>query len=295
MVGLFGSTVLEAAVGVASVYLILAMFCSTVNEWVAHALDARAQNLRRALASLFHGQLLTEGLDFLSAFYFHPVVRGQSRSGEHFSYLPSRAFSAAVIDLATSHMEGSVTFHDLETGISKLPPGPVRRVLLTLIQNAGGDLERAQANIENWFNDAMERASGWYRRRAQVWNLVLALLVTVATNADTLHLLQRFWSEPALRAASSGTLAGTLAAGTLGAATLRDLAPVLGWTPDMFRSSPLEWASRVAGWLLTIVAVSLGAPFWFDILNRTVNLRNAGRPPVVSVTGAQMPVSGVHK
>ena len=143
MVGLFGSTVLEAMVGAASVYLILALFCSAVNEWIAHALDARAENFKRAMASIF----------------------------------PSRAFSAALIDLATSHVEGSVGFHDLEAGIARLPGGPVRRVLLALIQNTEGDLARAQANIENWFNDTMERASGWYRRRAQVWNLVLASLV----------------------------------------------------------------------------------------------------------------------
>jgi hypothetical protein len=33
------------------------------------------------------------------------------------------------------------------------------------------------------------------------------------------------------------------------------------------------------GWLLTALAASLGAPFWFDTLSRFVNIRNAGRPP----------------
>ena len=33
------------------------------------------------------------------------------------------------------------------------------------------------------------------------------------------------------------------------------------------------------GWLLTSIAVSLGAPFWFDTLNRFMNIRNAGRAP----------------
>lgn len=272
MVGLFGSTVLEAMVGAASVYLILALFCSAVNEWIAHALDARAENFKRAMASIFHGQVLEEGTELLSAFYHHPVVSGQKRTGEHFSYLPSRAFSAALIDLATSHVEGSVGFRDLEAGITRLPGGPVRRVLLALIQNAEGDMARAQANIENWFNDTMERASGWYRRRAQVWNLVLASLVTVATNADTLHLLQRFWNEPTLRAMRPGTLL--------------ELGPVLGWSPESFHVGPFGWASRLAGWALTTVAVSLGAPFWFDILNRTVNLRNSSRPPIPGPTGA---------
>lgn len=279
MVGLFGSTVLEAVVGAASVYLILALFCSAVNEWIAHALDARAENFKRAMASIFQEQTLAEGTALLQAFYRHPVVRGQNRDGQHFSYLPSRAFSAALIDLATSHVEGAVVFRDLQAGIANLPAGPVRRVLLTLIQDTGGDVARAQANIENWFNDTMDRASGWYRRRAQGWNLALAALVTIATNADTLHLLQRFWNEPSLRALRPGTLL--------------DLGPVLGWSPESFHVGPLGWATRVVGWSLTTVAVSLGAPFWFDVLNRTVNLRNSARPPAPSLPTGAAPAPGV--
>jgi hypothetical protein len=33
---------------------------------------------------------------------------------------------------------------------------------------------------------------------------------------------------------------------------------------------------HVVGWVLSIAAVSLGAPFWFDTLSRFVNLRGAG-------------------
>jgi hypothetical protein len=33
------------------------------------------------------------------------------------------------------------------------------------------------------------------------------------------------------------------------------------------------------GLLITVFAISLGAPFWFDILNKVVNLRGAGRAP----------------
>ena len=35
------------------------------------------------------------------------------------------------------------------------------------------------------------------------------------------------------------------------------------------------------GWVLTALAVSLGAPFWFDLLSRFVNIRSGGRPPKV--------------
>ena len=35
----------------------------------------------------------------------------------------------------------------------------------------------------------------------------------------------------------------------------------------------------IFGWLLTAFAVCLGAPFWFDMLNRLVNLRGTGANP----------------
>ena len=39
----------------------------------------------------------------------------------------------------------------------------------------------------------------------------------------------------------------------------------------------MEWVERIVGWLVTIAAVSLGAPFWFDLLGKVANLRGAGR------------------
>lgn len=36
---------------------------------------------------------------------------------------------------------------------------------------------------------------------------------------------------------------------------------------------------KIPGWIITALAISLGAPFWFDLLSRLVNMRNAGRRP----------------
>ena len=35
--------------------------------------------------------------------------------------------------------------------------------------------------------------------------------------------------------------------------------------------------THLPGWIITVLAIGLGAPFWFDLLNRFMNLRNAGR------------------
>ncbi|SPE55150.1 exported hypothetical protein [Verrucomicrobia bacterium] len=45
--------------------------------------------------------------------------------------------------------------------------------------------------------------------------------------------------------------------------------------------TPQEWWLKAFGLLITIGAVSQGAPFWFDLLNKVANLRAGGRPPKV--------------
>jgi hypothetical protein len=73
----------------------------------------------------------------------------------------------------------------------------------------------------------------------------------------------------------------------------------IGWArvDDPWDWNELDnWALRVAGWLLTALAVSLGAPFWFDMLNKLVALRGAGAKPAAAeaagATGATGPSAG---
>ena len=48
------------------------------------------------------------------------------------------------------------------------------------------------------------------------------------------------------------------------------------WKEFKDEHSPLV---HFLGWLLTAAALSLGAPFWFDLLNKFINLRGAGQKP----------------
>lgn len=60
------------------------------------------------------------------------------------------------------------------------------------------------------------------------------------------------------------------------------LVPTNGWPEagTFFRKKNLLLPFvHLPGWLFTIAAISLGAPFWFDLLSRFVNIRGAGKPP----------------
>ncbi len=41
----------------------------------------------------------------------------------------------------------------------------------------------------------------------------------------------------------------------------------------------MQWAAKLLGWLLTALATSLGAQFWFNLLSESLKLRAAGRKP----------------
>lgn len=318
--GLLGSTVLEVVIGLIFVYLLLAILCTTANEWIAGVLKARSTTLKKAITQLLDGQAggANASVDwFLNQFQAHPLIAGISqpdKKNPHPSYISARTFATVVMDIATPQAPGAITFDDLEAGINHLPPGDVKKALLALIQNAHRDINQAQKNIEGWFNDTMQRVSGWYKRRTQVWTVLIAMVFTLCANADTLQIVKTLWTDPTLRAelvehakqraaapqdsqtaATTGSLtspgSATAAAGrprtsATGAddrpASQNELAAlghILGWSWQSIPSSGAQWIDRILGWVLSIIAISLGAPFWFDLLNRFMRIRNSGEAP----------------
>ncbi len=230
---------LDAALGLACVYLLLAIFCSTVNDWIAALLAVRSKMLRDATALLLG--------DEVERFYRHPLMQALMQGGVHPEHVASSAFAKIVMDLATPKQPGSLGIEDLKRGITEdLPPGALRTSLLAVTQGTGKHVIEAQQAIEAWFDHTMDEVSRRYKRRAQLWTAVMAAAVTVAVNADTIRL-------------SSALLAGNPAADGL------------GW----HQTAASGWPQRLAGWMLTSVAVSLGAPFWFDAAR---NLLAATRP-----------------
>jgi hypothetical protein len=315
---MFNSTVLDVMVGLTFVYLLLALICTTVNEWLAGILKTRGKMLAEGIAALFQGQSL-ERSSLLDAFQAHPLVSSLNRRHTLPSYMPPRTFALALMDLLTPQQPGAIEFSDLVKGINNLPDGPVKKTLLTLVQTAKGDVAQAQQSIESWFNEGMDRVTGWYTRRKQVLTVVISAVLVIFVNADTLGMAHSLWINPTLRqqlvdrakssqpelatAASTETnpqpgqpgiktsLNPDLSAAEKLSGQLQDL---VGWSADWSqfgfsteRKQKFDSGKFVAvvgmhipGWILSIIAVSLGAPFWFDALKSFMNIRAAGqRPP----------------
>jgi hypothetical protein len=146
--------------------------------------------------------------------------------------------------------------------------------------------ERVQHDIERYFDDAMERVSGWYKRRTQIILVVIATVVTLVLNADTLAVGTALSGDASLRGHVADAAAVVVAdhAGASDAtqqanpvASLDLFGDVLTWRT--LPADPAAAANKVIGLLITIIAASLGAPFWFDMLDKVINMRLTGKPP----------------
>jgi hypothetical protein len=221
--------------------------------------------------------------------------------GIHPSYLSADTFVSAMIGCltGTSVAQGHTTptFAQLKTAIEDLPPSKIKGALLANLMTAQNDLAKFQQGLATWFDDSMERLSGAYKRHLKVISLVVGCLVAVVMNADTFAVGYALWSKPAVAAQMVGLAAGAVdkslknpagstpsdvaTAFTTADAELRPLLPI-GWPvtlPDGGKAQVWFWLTKVIGWFVTALALSLGAPFWFDLLGQFMNLRGSGPKP----------------
>jgi hypothetical protein len=120
-------------------------------------------------------------------------------------------------------------------------------------------------------------------------------VIAIAVNADTITLARSLSMDMAMRwslAAAAAEYVNKTAASSADAKTKLDenlkqfqkLSLPLNWVAGDPRSipvgsNPVPWFIKFIGWLLTATAISVGAPLWFDLLNKFINVRSSLKPP----------------
>lgn len=201
---LLGSTVIEVAFGMLFIYLLLSLLCSAIGEYIEAKYNNRAKYLRKGIELLLNDSN-GQGADLAQQLYEHGLVRPLYRDRKKLpSYIPSRTFALALWNMATAAEASGGVSTDLKKirqTVSQLPNQELRAALLTLIDEAHGDLDRARKNIEDWYEGMMDRVSGWYKRRTGVLMLVLGFVIALVINADSINIAKALARDGALRSA----------------------------------------------------------------------------------------------
>ena len=230
------------------------------------------------------------------------------------SYISSRSFANAVIDLVVPDAQGQTTLDTIQKNIQELPD-PFKTSLGALAKNANGDVSKFRTSVEQWYDDHMDRVSGWYKRHTAWITLVVGAIVIVLLNLNALSIGRTLYTENAVSAAVStvaakasnctnvnqaclSTLDGDLSAAAssglpVGWGTVRackEQGVHCGWWQQRGILSPSGSAGSQAaqvllvllGFLIMIVALLPGAQFWFGLLSKLGTLRSTGPKPATS-------------
>lgn len=268
---MFGSAIVEVAIGLIFIYFVLGVIVSHVNELLGGLFRWRATLLEEGIRNLLADPTLANRVleDPL-------LTQLTGRTGRRPSYIPSDLFAQAVFD-ALVPPGGARSLAAIETSVSKLPD-PAKHAISSVLSNAQGDVDAKRKAVEDWYDAAMDRLSGVYKRQIQGVTLTIGAFVVLLLGVDSVAIASTLWQEQGVRAAVSGA---AQRAGTTGLEdavnTLSEFALPIGWAVNP--ATPADWTTKIAGLAITIFAVSLGAPFWFDLLNRFTNIRLAGPKP----------------
>jgi hypothetical protein len=332
-------TILQIIISVVVIYVIFSCVVYIIVEWIAGVLQMRGKLLRHAVLNLFRDERIGRLI------YDHPHVESLKPSnGRLPSYISSASVASALIDAIGSRVDENPEsrmkkpFENFVEGIKNLERSPHRDLLITLAQQAT-DVKELAASIEKWFNDAMDRVSGWYKKRMRLIIIIVSAIVTVGFNVDTIHIILAAKADPALRQRlndlgstllSDSTVNNVVSearldpdyhqdyvnddsiteADSLELVAEREAAEAHG-DSSMFKSNkakidqlismnqliadsdlPVGWGFKkntpwlyiIIGWIITITALTAGAPFWFDVLKKLVNIRTSGIRPSITKT-----------
>jgi hypothetical protein len=304
--------ILDLVIGLIFIYFLLSLACSAVQEIISSILRLRPRVLNRWIRDTFSKGNIGE------AILKHKLIDGLTAKGRMAAYIPSDKFSRALLDIIHHRQFGDkpYTIDSLRQAIAAtdLLDEDFKRSLLQSIAEASGEVTKVRQEIQAWFDQAMERVSGTYKKKTQTIILCISVVLTGLLNADTIELARYLYENPTvresladraeqiahdstyreavneIREAKQDTLHPwqnadqAIASINRNVADLKSIKAELDATklPLSWKNKPDNWLIKILGLLFTALAVSLGAPFWFDMLNKLVNLRSVGKKPATT-------------
>jgi len=289
---------LEVVLGTVFILLVLSLFATTIMEIINSLFSLRGKFLIKALKSMLAGEGRN---DTLEAFLYNPRYKQLTSrfllKERPPSYISATTFSSILWDIIFSEGKDDLPANK----INEIKDKNLRSVLMQLYRESNLEVDVFKEKTEEWYEEVMERSVGWFKRNTQTVLLIIGLFIAIVFDADTLAIFRQLSNDPESQLKIAGMVDNLYAKGTDGELLVDSLyltayqaeiqsllttnleglrEPLgLGWYESTFPKTTYEWLFKALGWLITALAVSLGAPFWFDLLKKIMSIRSSGYIP----------------
>jgi hypothetical protein len=324
---MINNTAIDVAIGLFFIYALYSLLTTTLTELIASLFNQRGQVLKMGLKRMLENDKpkksnansnhvseqkespdnnaskeavkhLPENLSLL--FFDKPEIKYLTAKTLGFtrfpSYLKPKTFVNSLLDTLGFDYSKSTNLDSIRKQLD--PNNETHKMLIILIDRADNNVNQFKILVEEWFNETMDRVSGWYKRYNQVITFFVGALIAYSLNINTIEISKILSDDKETRIAmveaasdymasvkvSSDSLADnksfeelnedvkTLIQETKNVKSIMDLPrPKLGSAEN-----EVSWPIYIFGCLITTIALSLGSPFWFDLLSKLIKLRSTG-------------------
>lgn len=364
---MFNSIALDVVISLVFIYLLYSLLATTVLELIASGFRFRSKILERAIFRMLEDdrKFDSRAMSFFylfkkcgngggpgsvsGDFYKHPLVKflSSNRPNSKPAYINKVTFSKVLVDLLRGDqvnpgddvsllVQNALDQRKINWGFARISDETLS-LLKSFWADAQGDVEKFKVILESWFDETMERATGWYKKYTQFLLLLIGLMIAIVFNVDTISLIHKLKRDPKLREqlvqqatafatanpdldqqlqqqesenreflskysikemTAIDSLRDQYNADSLAIADLNQIrdrrksllqradsllnndisnvnyALAIGWDKPVCKSGRAGcYIFLVTGWMITALALSLGASFWFDLLNKFMKLR----------------------
>ncbi len=325
---MLNSTILDVVIGLAFGFLAVSLVTSAIVEAINSAFKLRSKSLLAGVKQLVNDP----GFNALAlALYRHASINPRGAGGSVQdaktrppAYIDPKQFANALLDVTGlsaasvgAAAPGPAAVAAMQAAIADIKDPQIKALLDGIVQRSRGDLSQIRAEISDWFDTAMDRVSGAFKRWTQLATFVIALIISMLINVDSIRIGRALWEQPTISArlmlpegagptpaaadlASHGVPQGSAEA--IAAQAVLDVLEAnlpVGWPSGHVlevrdEKDPTKWSQIwssgkfgmiLAGWFVTAMASLFGAPFWFDVLQTVVRLKGSGPSPKEKANG----------
>jgi hypothetical protein len=341
---MFGSAILEVAIGLVFVYLVFSIIGTAAVEAWSAATNCRGAKLRQWIVRVLGTRKADE-------FYKSPMIQQLCKDTwwpfrwpklTYPSYIPEDIFADALACLLTGNASCPPTLDEIGKAMAETEAGKAiaateaGKAIAIMIRKSNGNYDTFLSLLQKWFRDSQDRVNGWFKVSSVWFLLCFGFIIAFAGNVDTLNIANSLYKAQlskavvasAEKAGSSGTVNPLSEMMTLEGNGLigwpepqappdanppstnsgpgnttkpPDVAKPVGGSPSNSAtgaavapkppgatsaqpvanpqkdkkipakhkaSGCVYWLLKVLGFFLTALAMSLGAPYWFEVLNK---------------------------
>lgn len=213
---------IEVLISLVLIYALLSILVSGIVEIVNNIQKSRGKMLRSAILQMLNDPL---NLEYGYLLLDHPLVNSMNNQKEKrpFQYLASDAFADAFIDVIGQQAKAGLSLQKVEKnddghefssgegvpkysamnlfelGLDRMNNSPFKEMLLSFYSKSEADYPALKEKVAKWFDNYMDRTSGWYKRKQSVKFRMIGLIIAFALNADSIYFFKVISMDDSLR------------------------------------------------------------------------------------------------